>query len=257
MAVLAVCTVALLASLLSFFSGFGLGTLLLPALALFMPLEQAVAATAVVHLLNGLFKLALLRGHIDRRVVLSFGVPAILAAMVGAWLLNRLGAMPALGAFEALGHAFTVLPIKLVLGVLLSLFALFEVVPRLRGLAFDPRWLPLGGVLSGFLGGLSGMQGALRSAFLIRCGLEKQVFIATGAAIACLIDLSRLAVYAPLLAREFVHLDLALLGLAILAAFAGAFLGHRLLQKTTVVGVQRVVAAMLLVFGVGLILGLV
>ncbi|TXH68821.1 MAG: sulfite exporter TauE/SafE family protein [Lysobacteraceae bacterium] len=253
----AVCTVAFLASLLSFFSGFGLGTLLLPALALFMPLEQAVAATAVVHLLNGLFKLGLLRAHVDRRVVLRFGAPAIVAAFAGAWLLNRLGAMPALASFEAFDHEFSLMPIKLVLGVLLSVFALFEVVPRLRGLAFDPRWLPLGGVLSGFLGGLSGMQGALRSAFLIRCGLGKQVFVATGAAIGCLIDLSRLSIYAPLLAREFAHLDLALLGLAILAAFAGALLGHRLLDKTTVIGVQRLVAAMLLVFGVALIFGLI
>ena len=43
MDILVVCLVALLASGLTFFSGFGLGTLLLPAFALFMPLEQAVA----------------------------------------------------------------------------------------------------------------------------------------------------------------------------------------------------------------------
>ena len=46
--------VALAASLLSFFSGFGLGTLLLPAFAVVAPLDVAVAATAVVHLANNL-----------------------------------------------------------------------------------------------------------------------------------------------------------------------------------------------------------
>ena len=48
-----VCGVALLASGLTFFSGFGLGTLLLPAFALFVPVDRAIAVTAIVHFLNG------------------------------------------------------------------------------------------------------------------------------------------------------------------------------------------------------------
>ena len=250
-----VCLVALLASGLTFFSGFGLGTLLLPAFALFMPLEQAVAATAVVHLLNGLFKLALLRRHIDRGVLLRFGVPAVLAAMLGAWLLSRLGTLPALYDYTAYGRVFAIAPIKLVLGLLLLLFALVELVPKLRDLEFDARWQPLGGALSGFFGGLAGMQGALRSAFLARSGLDKQAFVATGAAIACVIDVSRLAVYAGTLLRVFASLDHRLLACAVLAAFAGAWFGNRLLKKTTMQGIQRIVAALLFVFAIGLIAG--
>ena len=49
-------------SLLTLFSGFGLGTLLLPAFAFFLPLEVAVASTAVVHAANNLFKVGLLAG---------------------------------------------------------------------------------------------------------------------------------------------------------------------------------------------------
>ena len=250
-----VCLVALAASTLTFFSGFGLGTLLLPALALFMPLEQAIAATAVVHLLNGLFKLGLLRAHIDARVLARFGLPAILAALLGAWLLARLGTLPTLATWDAAGHVFAITPVKLVIGLLLLAFALVELVPRLRDASFDARWLPLGGVLSGFFGGLSGMQGALRSAFLARSGLGKQAFVATGAAIACLIDVSRLAVYGRSMAADLGGVDMALLGPAVLAAFAGAFLGNRLLHKTTLRGVQQVVAAMLFVFALGLIAG--
>ena len=69
MSFLVICAVALLASALTFFSGFGLGTLLLPAFALFVPIEQAVALTAIVHLLNSLFKLLLTGKHADWRVV--------------------------------------------------------------------------------------------------------------------------------------------------------------------------------------------
>lgn len=255
MDVLIVCVVALLASGLTFFSGFGLGTLLLPAFALFVPLEHAIAMTAVVHLLNGLFKLALLRKHIDARVLLRFGMPAVLAALLGAWLLSALGALPALHAYTAFGHRFEILPLKLVIGLLLLLFAMIELVPTLRDLEFDARWQPLGGALSGFFGGLAGMQGALRSAFLARSGLDKQAFVATGAAIACVIDVSRLAVYAGTLLAVFGALDHRLLACAVLAAFAGAWLGNRLLRKTTLRGLQRVVAAMLFAFAIGLILG--
>jgi hypothetical protein len=234
--ILIVCVVALLASGLTFFSGFGLGTLLLPAFALFMPLEQAVAATAVVHLLNGLFKLGLLYRHVDRDVLLRFGLPAMAAALLGAWLLSALGALPTLHAYTAFGHAFAI-------------------VPALRDLEFDRRWLPLGGALGGFFGGLSGMQGALRSAFLARSGLEKQAFVATGSAISTLIDLARLAVYAGTLAAAFGSLDHRLLACAVLAAFAGAWIGNRLLKKTTLRALQRVVAAMLFAFALGLIAG--
>ena len=252
---LIVCIVALLASGLTFFSGFGLGTLLLPAFALFVSLEHAIAMTAVVHLLNGLFKLALLRKHIDTRVLLRFGLPALLSALLGAWLLSALGTLPALHAYTAFGHRFEIVPIKLVIGVLLLLFAMIELAPKLRDLEFDARWQPLGGALSGFFGGLAGMQGALRSAFLARSGLDRQAFIATGAAIACVIDVSRLAVYAGTLLAVFGTLDHRLLACAVLAAFVGAWLGNRLLRKTTLRGLQRVVAAMLFGFAIGLILG--
>ena len=116
--------------------------------------------------------------------------------------------------------------------------------------------MSLGGLLSGFFGGLSGMQGALRSAFLSRAGLTKEAFIATGVVIACLIDFSRLAIYSATLTRESDHLDYSLLTTAVLSAFAGAALGNNYLRKMTMPGIQRIVAVMLLVVALGLISGL-
>jgi len=190
-----VCTVALLASGLTFFSGFGLGTLLLPAFALFVPVDRAIALTAIVHFLNGLFKLALAGRQADRRVVIRFGLPAIATAFVGAWVLIWLTGLGVLFDYTLLGRRFEVTPVKLVVGVVLVVFAAVDVLPRLRNLEFDPRYLPLGGAVSGFFGGLSGMQGALRSAFLIRAGLSKESFIGTGVVVACFVDASRLALY--------------------------------------------------------------
>jgi uncharacterized membrane protein YfcA len=254
---LVVCAVALLASALTFFSGFGLGTLLLPAFALFFPVEQAVAMTAVVHFFNGVFKLALVGRHVNWRVAVLFGGPAILAAIAGAWALGALAGLPPVAEYSLSGRTMRVEPAKLVVGVLLVLFALAEVVPRLRDVSFAPAYLPLGGVLSGFFGGLAGTQGALRSAFLVRAGLSKEAFIATGAAIACVIDVSRLVVYGGGMWEQRAELDYGLLAAAVAAAFAGAMLGNMWLKKMTMRGVQRVVAAMLLAIAAGLIAGVV
>nr|WP_051136025.1 TSUP family transporter [Sandarakinorhabdus limnophila] len=79
-----IAVVAALASALTLYSGFGLGTILLPAFALFFPVPVAVAATGVVHLLNNVFKAGLLWRQADWRVVLRFGLTAVPAAMLGA-----------------------------------------------------------------------------------------------------------------------------------------------------------------------------
>ncbi len=248
---LIVCVVALAASALTLFSGFGLGTLLLPAFALLFPIEIAVAGTALVHLLNNLFKLALIGRHADRAVALRFGVPAALTALAGAWLLSRLTGLPVLAEYRIGDHLASVTPVKLVVAALIAVFAVFDLTPSLGRLAFDRRWIPLGGAISGFFGGLSGHQGALRSAFLIKAGLSKEGFVGTGVVCAVLVDVSRLLVYgSAILATRFAVLHqregLPLLLAASLAAFLGAYIGVRLLGKITLPTLHRIVGVLLL-----------
>jgi uncharacterized membrane protein YfcA len=247
---------AFIASALTFFSGFGLGTLLLPAFALYFPAEHAVALTAVVHFLNGLFKLGLVARYADLPTVFRFGAPAIIASFIGAVVLLWLSGIQPLLTYQVLGRTADVTPVKLVVGGLLLAFGVPELLPQARALSFSPRYLPLGGVLSGFFGGLSGMQGALRSAFLVRAELSKEAFIATGAVVGALIDVSRLGVYWRGLSRESAHIDYVLLTGAVLAAFLGAALGNRWLRAMTMQGVRWVVAAMLLAVASGLLVGL-
>ncbi|MEQ3690641.1 MAG: sulfite exporter TauE/SafE family protein, partial [Flavobacterium sp.] len=62
-----ICIVSLLGSGLTLFSGFGLGTILLPVFALFFPVEIAITLTAIVHFLNNIFKLVLLGKYADKK----------------------------------------------------------------------------------------------------------------------------------------------------------------------------------------------
>ena len=47
-------------ALLTFFSGFGLGTILTPVFALFYPIEYAIIMTALVHFANNILKIILI-----------------------------------------------------------------------------------------------------------------------------------------------------------------------------------------------------
>jgi hypothetical protein len=115
----------------------------------------------------------------------------------------------------------------------------------------------LGGVLSGFFGGLSGHQGALRSAFLLRCGLTKEGFISTGVVIGCLVDVTRLTVYAGGFPPHLLRDNAGPLLAAMIAALGGSFLGRRLLTQITMRFVQFTVAALLILVALGLASGLI
>jgi len=221
----------------------------------FFGVETAVGLTAVVHFLNNLFKLGLLARKADRGVALRFGVPAVVAAFAGAHVLTRLSGLPPLTSYAAFGASREVTAVKLALGALMLVFAALEAWPKAASLSFDRKYLPLGGVLSGFFGGLSGHQGALRSAFLVRGGLSKEAFVATGVVIACMVDATRMAVYASRFPMDDLRAHAGILSAATASAFLGVLAGGRLLEKMTIVSVQRVVAGMLALIGLGLASG--
>ncbi len=248
--------VAAFASLLTFFSGFGLGTLLTPVFAVFFPIELAIGLTAIVHFLNGIFKLSLVGRFADKNILLRFGLPAILAALIGAWVLALLSDLKPLYSYSIGDHEFYVLPLKLILGVLIAVFTLFELIPKLRDLEFDKRYLSIGGFISGFFGGLSGHQGALRSAFLSRSGLTKEQFVGTGTAISVMIDIARISVYSKDLSSGNIINNLPLLSITTVCAFAGAYFGNKLLKKMTMKTVQIFVSVSLFLLACALAAGL-
>lgn len=251
---------ALLTSCLTLFSGFGLGTVLMPVFALFFPVPMAIAATALVHFANNLFKLSLMARQADWCVVGRFSVPAAIAAAAGAALLGVFDRMPVLTHYQMGGSTFEISALKLVVGVLIVLFALLELWPRFQLLALPPRWLPVGGLMSGFFGGLSGNQGALRSAFLIKAGLSKDAFVATGVVSSVIVDATRLVVYGAGVLAGHLEASRELIGPIIvgtLCAFAGAWAGKQLLHVVTLRAVQVIVAAMMLLVGGALAAGVI
>jgi len=261
-AYLIVALTALVAAGLTLYSGFGLGTMLLPVFALLFPAEMAVVATALVHGANNVFKVSLLGRHADREVVLKFGLPAIAAAVLGALALGWFAQSESALTIEVNEDPlFRITPVKLIIGLMMIGFALFELLPRFRSMKFERRYLSLGGVLSGFFGGLSGHQGALRSAFLAKTGLTTERFVGSNAVIGFLVDLTRISVYVALFTAAGGHISdfsewpLVLTGAV--SAFCGVLLGKRYLHKVTMTSVQNLVGVLLFGVGLALVIGLI
>ncbi|MBI2957245.1 MAG: TSUP family transporter [Chloroflexi bacterium] len=257
----AVVTVAaLLVAGMALYSGFGLGTLLVPVFAMFFPVPVAVASAAVVHLANNVFRIGFVGRHANWRVAFLFGLPAAAAAIGGALLLSRIAGITPVAVYHLGSREFSVTVVKLVLSALIAGFAAMELSPAVSRWEIDRRYVPLGGVLSGFFGGLSGHQGALRSAFLARAGLDSAAFVGTGSVAAFMVDMSRLTVYGMGPIRESFFGASGSMGVVIAAttaAFLGTYLGSRFLKKVTMTAIRRLVSVLLVLLAAALASGLV
>ena len=147
--------------------------------------------------------------------------------------------------------------VKFIISILLIIFALIDLIPYFSKLQFGKDKLAIGGALSGFFGGLSGNQGALRTAFLIKSGLSKEAFIATATVVSTLVDFTRLSVYASRFIKSGLGENILLVICATLAAIAGAFIGNKLLKKVTLRFIQKLVAVMLIIVSLALGSGLI
>lgn len=255
-----VCLAALIASGLTFFSGFGLGTILMPALAIFFPVPVAIGATAIVHLANNLFKLLLIGRSANKNVVIRFGIPAVIAALLGASLLTYVSSVPVIASYRISGHVHEITIVKLVIGSLIVFFSCLELMQAFAKKSIGQKYMAVGGILSGFFGGLSGNQGAFRSMFLMKAGLKKEEFIGTNVVLAVMVDFGRLIVYGIGLysVRPTVFTDIGGLVLAAtISAFAGAFFGKEIMKKVTLRAVQILVGTTLVLLGLALSIGLV
>jgi uncharacterized protein len=247
---------------LTLYSGFGLGTLLMPIFAIFFPIEVAVAGTAVVHFSNNIFKISLVGRHADKALVLRFGLPAIFAAFLGAFVLGYVSEFSEIARYQLGPRTAVITPIKLVMGVLMLVFSLLELLPSLRDIKFDRKYLSLGGLLSGFFGGLSGHQGALRSAFLVKVGVSTEAFVGTNAVIGFMVDAARISTYAVMLvfARTSSPINLTewpLIITGIIAAFIGVMIGKKFLHKITMATVQVITGVLLFAIAIALGSGII
>jgi uncharacterized protein len=255
LSIVLIALVALVGSFATFFSGFGLGTILLPVFALFFPLDIAILSTALVHFFNNIFKFGLVYNHLDWRLILRFGIPSGIGAWLGSSVLAEIGKADLFFSYTLFDKFIEVNWTHFIIGILMIFFALMDLLPFLDKITFGKKAMLIGGLISGFFGGLSGHQGALRSAFLSKAELSKQVFVSTGITISFIVDLIRMGNY---LKGGIEWSDLPKNGMLIgvLSAFLGAYFGKKLFDKKEIPNIRIIVSIFLFVMGLFTMIGL-
>lgn len=229
--------VSILAGGIAAVSGFGIGSLLTPLLLLWFPPVQSVALVAIPHALASVIRWLRLRRDVDWSTFVQFGIASALGGLAGALLQVRLG-----------GVILTAL-----LGVLLVLAG---------GGEFAQRGLPLpnrsffrlgGGLLSGAFGGLVGNQGGIRTAALLGFQLNPRQLVATSTASAIIVDLVRVPIYMHR-SPTVVISNIPLLLVAAAGVTIGTFAGVPILSRLPEGAYRRIIGAMLVLLGAGLLL---
>ncbi|MEY4127230.1 MAG: hypothetical protein RL737_1419 [Bacteroidota bacterium] len=222
------------------------------AMIWYYPPELAIALTGFVHFVNSALKSALNRS-VNWSIVLVFGLPSLLAALIGSVFLTMLS-NKTLILFDLTETPLTrpVSLLKFIIGFFMMSFSILELTLKGKSSAL-PLWF--GGALSGFMGGLSGHQGALRSLFLLNRVGEVSAFVSTAAFIGLMTDVSRNSIY--LVSLNWKTVDLPQLVLTVIAAAAGVLIGTRLLKKITFGFIQTMVSIGLFLLGSAIITGLI
>lgn len=229
--------VALIAGSVASVSGFGIGSLLTPLVALETGTKLAVAIVAIPHFVATALRCFMLRQDIDKKVLLSFGITSAVFGLLGAFLHNSLQTTTLTFIFA---------------GILI--FAGLTGLTGWLNLLHFGGWLAYAaGGLSGLLGGLVGNQGGIRSAALFGFSLQPRAFVATATAIGVLVDAARLPVY---LVYEFhqIAAHWSLVVLLCLSVIVGTFFGNAVLKKMNETMFKRIVSAIILALGIWMLL---
>jgi uncharacterized membrane protein YfcA len=217
-------------------TGFGIGSLLTPTLALSLGTKLAVAVVSIPHFVGTLQRFWLLRRYVDRRVVVRFGIASAAGGLLGAllhvWATSR--------------------ALAIVFGVLLLLAGISELTGWMRHVHWSKSAAWVAGALSGALGGLVGNQGGIRSAAMLGFEVPRQSFVATATAIGLCVDLARVPVYLATQGQDIAAAWRPLV-IAVVCVVIGTAVGARLLSHVPEWIFRRVVAVLLIVLGVYMI----
>lgn len=227
---------ALLAGAVAAVTGFGIGSILTPTLALETGTRLAVAAIAIPHFVGTAQRFWMLRAHVDRRILAGFGIASAVGGLAGALLHGRASSRA----------------LSIVFGGLLMLAAVAELTGWIHRVRWGRRAAWIAGALSGMLGGLVGNQGGIRTAAMLGFDVPKESFVATATAIALVVDLARMPVYLATVGREMLAVWPLLL-LATLGVVIGTAVGTRMLGRVPPRVFRRVLAVVLMVLGVVMI----
>ncbi|MFD2727465.1 sulfite exporter TauE/SafE family protein [Hyunsoonleella rubra] len=223
---------ALLAEIIGTIGGFGSSVFFVPLGNFYFDFQSVLGLTAIFHLSSNLSKIFLFKKGLDKKLLLSIGVPSVIFVIIGGFLS------------KILDSTF----LEIFLGIFLVGFSLLFLIKRRLIISPTNKNAIIGGSFSGFSAGLLGTGGAIRGLTMASFNLEKSVFIATSAFIDFLIDFSRTFVYYN---NGYIHNhDLKYVPFLLVIGVAGSFIGKKILNYIPQNKFRRLSLFFILVIGI-------
>jgi uncharacterized membrane protein YfcA len=223
----------IIAGCIAAISGFGIGSLLTPLLSIKFGTKIAIAAVVVPHFIGTFIRFWILRSKIDKQVFIHFGIASIIGGLIGALLFWKTTA-PAL---------------TLIFGLILIFASLMEFTGLAQKLRLGKTLALIGGAISGFLGGLVGNQGGIRSAALLSFNIDRETFVATATAIGLVVDVIRMPVYFVTQGKEII-INSKYIIVATIGVIIGTWIGIKFLKKIPKDIFRLTVATLILFLGI-------
>jgi len=228
---------ALLCEVIGTVGGFGSSILFVPLASLVFPRGLVLGLTSILHIFSNISKIVLFWRHINRKLLLLFGITSLVFTIIGALLT---------GTFDADIAQW-------VLGIFLVGFSLFFLIFQSITLPASAANALTGGSLAGFAAGFLGTGGAIRGMSMAAFNLPKDVFVGTSAAIDFGVDFSRMFIYAGHGFMEDAKWSYVLI--LLVTSWTGTWLGKRILKHISQTQFKRIVLFLILGIGLTTIIG--
>lgn len=202
---------ALIAEIIGTIGGFGSSVFFVPLGNFYFDFYSVLGLTALFHLSSNLSKIFLFKKGLDKKLLLSIGIPSVVFVTIGGLLSKFLNSDI----------------LEIVLGIFLIGFSSLFLIKRKITISPNKKNAFIGGSFSGFSAGLLGTGGAIRGLTMAAFNLDKSVFIATSAFIDFMIDFSRMFVYYN---NGYIHKhDLKYVPFLFVIGVLGSFIGKKIL----------------------------
>ena len=222
----------LVAEIIGTIGGFGSSVFFVPLGNFYFDFQSVLGLTAIFHLSSNLSKIFLFKKGLDKRLLLSIGIPSVIFVVIGGFL----------------SKIFNSNFLEIFLGIFLIGFSLLFLIKSKLSISPNDKNAVVGGALSGFSAGLLGTGGAIRGLTMASFNLEKSVFIATSAFIDFLIDFSRTFVY---YSNGYIHKhDLKYVPFLFVIGLIGTFIGKKILAYIPQSKFRRLSLSLILIVGI-------
>lgn len=228
---------ALLCEIIGTVGGFGSSILFVPLASIVFPRGLVLGLTSILHVFSNVSKIVLFWKHINRRILILFGITSVVFTVVGALITTSLDDQLA----------------KWILGIFLILFSLFFLLFPTIILPASATNALAGGSLAGFAAGFLGTGGAIRGMSMAAFNLPKDVFVGTSAAIDFGVDFSRMFIYA---GHGFMEeANWSYIVALFITSWVGTWIGKWILGRISQNTFKRIVLMLILAVGIATIVG--